>query len=312
MSRKTGRRRENDDEDKVNDDDKERGLDERFTDRDIPEPGYRSRLNQFLTLAQHNASRATFYLYRIVRGKKAQLSKYFSENDIPDEHEVGLKWGSGDYDLVMTAPPLRTNGKSIISSYLFTLDSYYDELRMEMQNRNPAYRMQQFQPQDSNRSMVEAITLLQTLISTLAPLFRPTETAPDIQKLFSSNYDVLSKVMRQSMENSVDLMTDYQRKVLMLKEKRDDDGVDEEGIIEKLIPYIKDWLPMLIGGGAPARQVGEIARKTAMFKEISKNKKIVNKLIEYLDKEKGETATDSVLSSLGLKRQKRVAAKAAG
>lgn len=311
-----GQRRQKNDEPEVEPEVETPEVDEsfqQFSSHQVPDPGYRDRLNQFLALAQHNASKATFYIYRLNGRKRSQLGRWVNESELPDTHEAGLKWGSGDYDIVMTAPPLRAGGKSIIVSYPFTIDPYYDELRVEEMRKNPyammAFpgQMQQPPQQDSGKNFMDAITLLQGLIGTLAPLMRPADANPDMSKHFQTNFRMLNDVMKRSMEDNIELFGDYQRKILMLKDRNLDDS-DEvapgetESVIEKIVPYLKDWLPLLVGGGQPAKAVAGTVKKTQMYKEIVKSKALTKGLIEFLDKDKGREETDKVLLALGVKR----------
>ena len=309
MTKNTGRRQEeNESDDETIDEGKPTKEFDSFGRDDVPDPGYRSQLNEFLELAKHFQNRATFYLYRVNGRKRSIIKKTDSINDIPDENETGLKYGSGTYEILMTAPG--SNGKKpVIRHYDFDLDQSYDDLRL----RSTPYQQVPVAP-DSGESLVKALTLLQGLIGTLAPFMRPDSPPPDMQKMINDQYNFMGGLVKKSMMENMNLMHDYQRKLSMLKNVKGDeqggDGEEEDisPLVQQIMPFITEWLPKLMSGGAESRVVKNVVRGSAMFKEITKSRKMVTALIKYLDNQMGEEETDKVLRSLSMRRIKAVSA----
>lgn len=309
----TGRRKRRYEEEEINNknekvDENDNGYDH-FSNDTIPEDSYRAQLNQFLDLARHNSNKAIFYLYRkIPGGKRAMIAKTRDYNELPDEDETGRKYGSGEYEILMTAPNPKTGSgrKSIIVSYDFILDSCYDNFQ-----RNGNTQFFPVQKQDSGEGLVKSITLLQGLISTLIPLIRPAES-PDTQKVMHEMYNFHRNILQKVMTDNFDLMNDYQRKIADLSEGEtvkqndgDEQGENFTGIIERLTPLLSQWLPKILSSGHQGRIYQDMVRESDMFKTIAKNKRMIEALIKHLDTTQGEDTTNKVLSKLGIKRIKK-------
>ena len=306
-------RRGKDDED-VDADDRDRY--QPFTSNEIPDDNYRNQVNQFLSLAKHQSSKGIFYLYRVIKGgKRALIHKTRDFAELPDENEIGLRYGSGEFEILMTAPNPKAGQKNIVVSHMITIDQSFDDLRRQ---QNPIQ-----QQQDSGKNLNEALALIQGIMATLIPLIRPPENAEGTRKLFDEMYAFQGKMMQRSVENSLQLITDYQRKIAMLKAPVADAGKvieDEEednsnnfgNIITQIMPYIKEYLPKIISHGPEGKIYSNIVKQTEMFKEIAKNRKMIDALINHLDKTQGEEVTTKLLNSLGINRLKVLTAKKEG
>ncbi len=281
---------------------------EEFTEEDgFIDPSYLSKVNGFLEKAKIDISETVCYLYKYDNynsGEQKSVLYKYTDGDIPDEDEVGKRWGSGRYVLVLSIPP--ANGrKPLMRAYKFRINPYYDTLRS---GPLPAMPIQQ-QHDSGKNSMAEAFSMLQGLLATLLPMFQRPPENPDFSKMMAGNYGMFQDIMKRQMLDNVQLMTDYQRNVQLLKDGGGDmNGVEEEpaeSIIEKIAPFLNEWLPKLIGGGTESKVVSTVVKGSAMFKEIAKNQAMVKALIAYLDKSQGVAQTNQVLASLGMKRTKK-------
>lgn len=274
---------------------------------------YHSRIMDFLAKSSLALADVTFWLYKLDgnTGNGMACIDKFTDCDPPDEHEVGLQYGSGRYMLMMTVPETDKR-KKIVRSYKFKCHPSYDSRRNDSSGRiqlPPEY----FMNNRKDNSLVEAFTMMQGMLTTLIPLFKPTET-PDLQKIMSSNYSIVSEIMKKQALSSADMMIDYQRKLSSLKQigsgdgnVRNDNGNDESDsgvldVIAQIAPLLEQWLPKLLGGGKQSQVVGNLVRESAMFQEISKNRKLINGLIAHLDSTRGKEETDKVLKALQVKR----------
>ena len=189
----------------------------------------------------------------------------------------------------------------------FELDASWDELGI----KNRQYQQAPIIQHDSGESLVKALTLLQGLIGTLAPIMR-SDSPPDMQKMINDQYNFMGGLVKKSMMENMNLMHDYQRKLAMLKNVKNNDQQSEEeeedftSLIQQILPFITEWLPKLLNGGAEGKVVKNVVRGSQMFKEITKSKRMVTALINYLDSTRGEDETDQILRSLSMRRIKAV------
>src|SRR3990172_4587296 len=276
------------------------GNDESFID-----PSFMEKMNEFIARSNIDVGNITFYLYkyenRFSGAAKSILKKYANGDQPPDEDEIGRQFGSGRY-LVMMTVPAPPGGKSKVRAYNFKLHEHYDTIR----NNAPVSAAAQ---SSGTGDFIQMFTMMQgmmhTMMQTIIPLIRqekPPEN-PDFAKLMAQNYQMVNEITKKQMLDNVDLMGDFQRKIAMMSKRggqaaiddfsdteQDDDEEQGSGvfaIIEQLKPFLDDWLPKLIGSGQQSKAVTSIVKSTSMFKEIAKNRSMINALIAHLDSTAG-------------------------
>jgi hypothetical protein len=278
------------------------------------DPSFTARMKEFIAKSKIDTAHVSFYLYKYDNsssGEAKSLLKKFAEGDNPpDEDEVGRTFGSGRYIIMMTT---FQNGKSFVRSYKFKLHQHYDTIRMTPVAQ-PATAV--VPAHDSNKNFMDAMMMIQTMMSTMMqsfiPLFQRPPESPDMAKMIAGNYAMVNDIAKKQMMNNVDLMADYQRKVILLNKQAGIDDTDTEEIeepqsdvmtiIEQIKPFIGEWLPKLIGGGQQSKVVSTIVKSSSMFQEIARNRKMVNALVRHLDGTSGKENTDIVLKKLGISR----------
>lgn len=280
------------------------------------DPTYHERLIEFLARSSLEIKDGHFYLYKYenyLSGEQKSLVDKFVETEPPDENEVGLRYGSGRYLLVLLVPPEGKREK-IVRSYRFRCHPVYDDRRADLLGPGrgrPSYQVEQAPPR-RDTSLADAFALFQGMIQTIIPLVRPPEN-PDVQRMMSQNFHVVSDVMKKQLESNVQLMADYQRRVANLKQIGENMGKgerqqqDEEdsgvmAIIQQVAPLLQEWLPRLLKPGAEGKVVSNIVKETAMFQEIKRSRKMINALIGHLDQTEGQEKTNKILNALNLKR----------
>src|SRR4030065_2391880 len=76
-------------------------------------------------------SESTMYIYKVSKPGLRELCNKYTGDDIPDEHTIGLTFGSGKYVAVMY-----TKGKKIGTSFSFCIGTAYDTHKTTIQNNN--------------------------------------------------------------------------------------------------------------------------------------------------------------------------------
>lgn len=285
---------------------------------EIPDLGfdasYSSRISEFLVKSSLTMNDAVFYLYKYENygtgDSKACIKKY-TDGEPPDEHEVGMAYGSGRYLLIMYVPP--SNGRKQISrGYKFRCHQNYDTVRNVAPVSVPSVVSPA--PVNPGQSMLEVMGMFTALINALGPLIRPP-TDPDVSKMSGQYTAMFQDVMKKAMMSNIELMNNYQHAVAKIKnpgdnvqnrnnqnDQQEGDGGSAAGIIEQLAPFITEWLPKLIAGGQQGKAVAMVAKSTKMFQEIKRNRNTITALIRYLEEKNGPEDTNKVLTALSLKR----------
>lgn len=280
---------------------------------------YRTRIDDFLQKCSLQSSQADFYLWKYdnpnAGEQKSLVGKYHECDEPPDEDDVARTYGAGRYMLGMVYPETakKPGGTRV---YKFKISPQYTSNYQPMVQSAPSVQNQQpvIVQQPQQNTAAEFMAMMQSFLSLLLPVLRPPEN-PDISRVMAGNVAMIQDVMRKQMTNTVDLMADYQRKVAMIKQvgtqpqqqpQAIDDGDDEEGgvnaVISQIAPLLTEWLPKLIGGGPQAQAVSSVVKGSAMFKEITRNRRMVAALIAHLDSTQGEEETNKALKALNIKR----------
>jgi len=144
--------------------------------------------------------------------------------------------------------------------------------------------------------MRETFGLLRELLSIMSPLISAQQKAAppmDISAMMSGTMDVLQEVMKKSMRNQMELVADVQRAQMSIaKPATIDEGEASEGptFVEKWLPLIEKFLPVLTGPAQAAKVTADVIRGTAEYQELVSDRNrlalVVNALEESFGAEK--------------------------
>ena len=78
---------------------------------------------------------------------------------------------------------------------------------------------------------------------------------------------------------------------------------EQPNFLQQIIPLIEQFAPMLLGSDNPMVKAALPLLKTnAIYKQAVENPDNMKKIIAYLDGTKGEEATNTILSTIGVSR----------
>ena len=264
---------------------------------------------------------ATLYKYRGNHPSqgKTQCCKY--ENEFPDEHNVGLVYGSGKYSMIVTYPKGAKQAPGV-RRFEFELHSHYDQLKREEEMRGGPlnYGNGRFSPYpvQASQAPIDPFSGLERLLALVMPLMRPQVSGGANEML--GMYNAMAMVMRKNLTDQADFMKEIQDRML---DEQDEDPTNPLQIAgaatmpviaatpevswwEKLLPLAMPFLAKIAGADA-----GESAAAVAAVESIPQVKEILTdtrhkedakKMIATIEKSLGKEKADNILKKLKIDR----------
>jgi len=259
-------------------------------------------------IAEKNAENKEFvvYLYKFdnpVTGRlKSLIDQY--ENEIPDQHTIGLTHGGGRYYMLIA---VHEGGKRTLTNTRWVrIHKRYDELRIK--NQVAALPAPVPVPANNMDGMEYAFKMFQAVIGTLTPLLSRQLPAVDPMQQAFTAYNLTKNVLKDSLMDTQNLYKEMAKKQIGID---DGGGADapffdegrepEKSLLEKLIPLAEAFLPLLLKNDLQAKAASATIRALPQFKEVV-NSPQLQKIIEYVDKKEGVKNADIILRNLGIKR----------
>ena len=237
---------------------------------------------------------------------KAFIAK-FEDCEPPDEHLIGKLYGSGRYLLSCTIPGARGK-KGFTRLYRFRVHPSFDNVSGGPSNPGALVAPGAGIQMHSENGMVQSFAMMEKLLMLLIPLFnRPRDE--NVLGILNQNYSSVNDLMKKQMQENLKMITDYQRTIAdigdtgtMETETEVEAAVDKPSIMEQFGPIIKQWLPILLGGGLKAEAAGALVQSVPQVQQIMRDKFQLRKIISYLDSSNGPDATDKLLAALKIQR----------
>lgn len=270
---------------------------------------YIDRVNDFIKRNELLEVSTVYYLYKfdnVQSGQQKSFISKYTDNDAPDEDQIGKEFGSGRYLVVMAVSPCEKAPEGLMRAYQIRIHPHYDTLRSK-QTALPAPVPQTTIIQQPANNLSDTIDVITKLIGAIAPLLaQRQQPGPDINALLFKTYENTSEVLKKNMIENVKVAADLQRKLASTEnggsEEMQTELEEETSLLETLKPLLVEWLPKLIGDNPQAKAVQTIVKTTPQFKQIISNKREFKTLVSYLDQQQGKETTDKILSNLKLKR----------
>lgn len=209
------------------------------------------------------------YVYKCVgnsQTNKELIGRW--ENEIPDEHEIGMLAGSGNYLMAISLP--YKDGKPRQTSFTFRIGTTYDEARKKQayNGPSPVYEpsrqvqvvQQPAGPQiDPMAMMKDTMTMFAQMMQVLRP-----EPSPDVSKLMIGQYQAMSEILKGNLQQTDEFLMSTLKKVrqevgAIGADYEGEEGEEGEGeppnLIMQLLPELIKLLPALLASPATGRLI---------------------------------------------------------
>jgi len=285
---------------------------EEFTPENMPfRPSYLIKFNQFLEKEEMEDSLPTYYLYKFdnyYSGKKNSLVDRYEDQSPPDEHDIGMKHGSGRYMLFCTVPNCRQFPNGTTRAYRFRVNPIYDDRRNSASKENqqqiftgPYPPQFQAPQQPAGNNLTDTIGLMKEVVSMITPLLsQKKDESSSMREIITESYSVVGEIMRTSMMEQMKIMQHMTKQQLKLPDFSKETEPEPPGIIEKFLPVISEWLPKLMGSGPSAAMAGSLVKSIPQFRDIIDDSQQLNSIVQWMCEAHGIEATAQILTNLGI------------
>ena|SRR5271157_1214855 len=182
------------------------------------------------------------YIYRET-GNKAQTVReavgrinITSIDDIPDEHSIGMEYGSGKYLLMLYSPESGPAGSPGNKSWRVRIGLKYDEMRRGEKGDRLFSSLPVVQPKSSLDELKQIAMIFKELMQGNKPENNTAE-------ILSQNYVMMNQVYRQSFLDNMQMMRELAMNNLSRNSEQDE--IDDEEIPVSNSVVVPDWLRTL-------------------------------------------------------------------
>lgn len=269
----------------------------------------------FLTRNSIVQEQAVVYIYKhAIGGGRAGMELCTQvTGEMPDEHNIGLQFGSGKYRVVIQAND--ADGRSYSTSKTFQLHKRYD-LLMNQGNSNPAMAaMQSLVPivsaggQNNNNNgignMREMLVMMQSFMQILQPLIGGgRQQEPEyVGKMFAENFKMMNESMRTVYSDTSQFLNEKLRDSTGMGDvvESESEVTGVMGIINTVIPLVEKFLPAILDNKPGSQLTVETIKALPQFQKMSKDRGIINKLINHIYQKHGDDAARLACKKFGIR-----------
>lgn len=277
-------------------------------------PSFSQSVNAWLEVNRVSLEEISAYLYRLDATGKRWLINKFSES-IPDPDQIGRTYGPGRYALHIQAPGHRsTTAKMNIG------DEYGNLPGQSAANQGiPGSPVTVHVPPQADPmiAMRGSFHMMREMIEMFKPLLDTTKHAApqnDLSAMMTSTMDVMGEMMKKSMRNTMELVSDIQRERIGVARLSGPGAAADEQMpqppqqdtpawLDKFMPLIERFLPTLLGNGPGATVTAELIRSTAEYQELVSDRNRLAHVVNALESSFGPAKVRAALSRLGIIEQ---------
>jgi hypothetical protein len=240
-------------------------------------------------------------LYRFLNpafGEKKSLIYQWSD-ELPTEHEIGLKYGSGRYCLYVCLTD-KTGRRRIYNSKLRISDEY-DKIKNGVSSEIGTAGSS-----GNINSMDSAFQMVAKVVALIAPLMHSNnnDSTARISDVMLDSYKNMNEVLKQNTIDNTQFMNDLQRKVNFMPEvvETENEVSGLTGFINSIAPLIEKFLPMISDRqNVTSRAAVGVLKTMPQYAEVVKDKAKLKALINFVSKKHGQETCNKVLKNLGIK-----------
>lgn len=246
--------------------------------------------------------KATLYKFMNPKGhKKVIVFQY--DDYIPGEHEIGIEYGSGRYELFASGYDSR--GTVTGARRRFELHGHYDMLMQEqIQNRPGGGHLQQNQMIPGHQPGADPLAMMQAIMGMVLPMVQSMQanqpSQPDMSTLMTNHYENMGNVMKKNAMEQSNMFAEIARLSGGITPE-DEDRHPVHDILETVLPLIDRFLPKLAEKGAKSTALATTVKMMPEFDEVKGDPEAMKILYEEAIEKHGITKAKAAMKKLGVK-----------
>lgn len=267
-------------------------------------------VKDWLALNNLEGSEIKCTLYKYVNSdqgtERSQIAEY--RNAVPSAHEIGIRFGSGKYIMILVVPKQGKRPRQITTRTI-RLHANYDNLMMDerkksmpeaMQGINPYIIQQQLPPQQD--TMKATLSIMREVFAMLTPLLASrnnTGNGGGVKEIIQE-YAALKDILKINAQDNINFYSEMQRKAIEMSPETIE--TEKPSIIEQLIPLLNNLVPALLKNDKKAIATVNTVKMMPQFKDVVNNTGDIKKLVDHLDKSYGKVKVNGLLKKFNIVR----------
>jgi hypothetical protein len=259
--------------------------------------------------AEEDADKSGFVatLYRSdPYNKKKTYFCWDGANEVLSSHEIGMKFGPGDYRFLLTP----NDPKKKFRTAKVNIDRHYTKLRQEagIEDAPPSA------VSGNGGGLAQSLELVKQVVELIRPLLpQPAAAAAADGGLMAAQMKAFSQGMQEMMADNFRFMRqitgDIRRQALEPPAPREGDEGDmvdgQETLIdtiERVWPMVEPFIKKLLGQGPASDEAAETIKGNPEFKRILSSAKKFSAFVQIMDEKLGQGDVDEALKKIGVHR----------
>jgi hypothetical protein len=269
----------------------------------------------------------TQWLYKYDHEKngteRIQIGKFQNE-DIKDQHEIGLIFGAGRYGVLLYNAKGKADSEER-KAYLFRLGDIYNTYKAEADAEKRKKELEKFNGQPAGAAAIqpagggtaESFLMVKEILSMILPVLQQANRAAAIPAAgprqespaeMINSYSMMQKLLKTNLFDTAETLREYSRRYAGPAQEADFDEADaepeekEKNLMEKIIEMIEPFFGLIASKSPAASIAAQGLRAAPQFVEILNDPQLCRMIIQHFDRTKGRAASDIALNNIGINR----------
>jgi hypothetical protein len=279
-------------------------------------------------LQRDTTPKATIYKYDHEKGGTGNdrtFAGYFTGDDIPNRHAIGLLYGSGRY-CIQLDQPRGTAKQREQTSIVFRIHPIYDQHKAAADAEKERKRIEA-QRADSinfnagatqNQLTAQPFTMMKEIFSMLLPVIKAAQPVPAIGPAVPrtetpaemlNSYAMMQKLLKTQLFDTAATFKEFSRRYagpenIQDAETDDQDENDqrEPSIVEKIITMIEPFFNLIAQKSESAKLAAMGLKAAPQFIEILNDPALCRLIVNHFDRTRGREKSDLALKNIGIDR----------
>jgi len=266
--------------------------------------------------------KATYYKYESDQPRAERVFiAYFTGEEIPRRHELGLMFGGGKYAVKLELPQGTAEERQGVHR-TFKIHPVYNEHKAkhdaekrkkdlaELQAANPAAA--------AGSSAEQTFLMVERILSLILPVIKANNTPAALPAPKENNandllqqYGLMQEILKNNLYDTAETYREFNQRFKELSTDAIEDAETDEtgepptkepGILDTIIKLIEPFFGLL-AQNSPAAKIAATSLKAApQFAEVLSDPNLCRMIVSYFDKTKGIEKANLALKNIGINR----------
>jgi hypothetical protein len=280
-------------------------------------------IDEYKAEAHRRDTTPTCTIYKYINETSGQdriFAGYFTGEEIPNRHTIGILYGGGRYFLELYQPKGKAEDNEA-TSFIFRIHEIYNGLKAKAEAEKAKAEAAALPPGQATNQVqaVQSFAMVKDILSLILPVLKaqtpaqapaPAARQESPQEMMNS-YLMMQKLLKNNLFDTAATFREFNRRFTEAEyTEQEDPGITTEendkkegGLLEKIISLIEPFFA-LIAQKTPAAQFAATTLKAApQFLEVLNDPALCRMIVQHFDKTKGRQAADIALQNIGINRR---------